>query len=86
MRFRDKILHQYVGSTVAIIGHKFILMDDNAGHQRAVLVEDYFEDHGLDRMEWIAQSSDQNLIEHICDYLCKPFATLNPPPRLLYEL
>ncbi|GFU49748.1 hypothetical protein TNCV_2930321 [Trichonephila clavipes] len=42
-----------------------------------LIVEEYLEDHGLERMEWPARSQDLNPIEHLWDYLGREFAALN---------
>ncbi|GFV19547.1 uncharacterized protein TNCV_4846941 [Trichonephila clavipes] len=86
LRYRDEILDPYVRPYAAAIGNDFILMDDNARPHRARIVEEYLEDHGLERMEWPARSPDLNPMDHLWDYLGREVAALNPPPRSLHEL
>ncbi|GFT19982.1 transposable element Tc3 transposase [Trichonephila clavipes] len=86
LRYRDEILDPYVRPYAAAIGNDFILMVDNARPHRAGIVEEYLEDHGLERNEWPARSPDLNPIEHLWDYLGREVAALNPLSRSLHEL
>lgn len=55
---------QYAGT----IGNNFMLIDDNARPQQAryyLVVEDYSEGRGLERMEWPAHSLDQIPVDHL---------------------
>ncbi|GBN07155.1 hypothetical protein AVEN_149613-1 [Araneus ventricosus] len=52
VRYRDEMLDPHVCPYAGAIGNDFILIDDNARPHRAVVVEDYLEGHGLERMEW----------------------------------
>ncbi|GFX03932.1 transposable element Tcb2 transposase [Trichonephila clavipes] len=78
LRYRDEILDPYVRPYAAAIGNDFILMDDNARPHRARIVEEYLEDHGLERMEWPARSPDLNPI-NIFGTILAEVAALNPP-------
>ncbi|XP_054706648.1 protein eva-1-like [Uloborus diversus] len=68
------------------MGNDFVLMDDNARLHRVQIVEEYLEDHGLQRMELPDRSPDLNPIEHLWGYLSRQIAGLNPLPRSLHEL
>ncbi|GFU79420.1 DDE_3 domain-containing protein [Trichonephila clavipes] len=83
VRYWDEILDPYVHSYAGAIGKDFIVMDDNARPQRAVIVEEYLEGLGLERMEWPARSLNLNPIEDLWDYLGRQVAALSPPPRIL---
>ncbi|GFX55255.1 transposable element Tcb2 transposase [Trichonephila clavipes] len=86
VRYRDEILDPCVHQYASTIGIDFSLMDDNARPYRNVIVEEYLEGLGLERIEWPAQSPDLNQIENHFDYLGIQVAALSPPPRSLGEL
>ncbi|GFS74113.1 transposable element Tcb1 transposase [Trichonephila clavipes] len=85
-RYRDEILRHIVVPYAAAIGDDFILMDDNCGPHRANLVEDFFFEEGIVRMEWPTCSPDMNPIEHVWDSLRRRVAGRQPPPQTLQEL
>ncbi|KFM62473.1 Transposable element Tcb2 transposase, partial [Stegodyphus mimosarum] len=86
VRYREKILNQYVHPYVAVIGPGFLLMDDIEQPHRARVAEEDFEGHGMEKMERPSESSDLNPIEPLWDYLGRQVAALSPPPRSLDEL
>ncbi|GFY21943.1 transposable element Tcb2 transposase [Trichonephila clavipes] len=61
-RYRDEILRPIVVPYAAAIGDDLILMDDNCRPHRANLLEDFFFEEGIVRMEWPACSPDMNPI------------------------
>ncbi|GFX81091.1 transposable element Tcb2 transposase [Trichonephila clavipes] len=61
-------------------------MDDNCRPHRANLVEDFFFEEGIVRMEWPTCSPDINPIEHVWDSLERRVAGRQPPPQTLQEL
>ncbi|GFT69139.1 DDE_3 domain-containing protein [Trichonephila clavipes] len=65
VRYQDEILDPYVCPCTGAIANDFLSMDDNARAHRAVIVEEYLEDLGLELMEWLVLSPDLNLIEHL---------------------
>ncbi|GFY27916.1 transposable element Tcb1 transposase [Trichonephila clavipes] len=85
-RYRDEILRPIVAPYAATIGDDFILMDDNCRPHRANLVEDFFFEEGIVRMEWPACSPDMNPIEHVWDALGRRVAGRQPHPQTLQEL
>ncbi|GFY15957.1 transposable element Tcb2 transposase [Trichonephila clavipes] len=59
-RYRDEILRPIVVPYAAAIGDDFILMDYNCRPHRANLVEDFFFEEEIVRMEWPTCSTDMN--------------------------
>ncbi|GBO36068.1 hypothetical protein AVEN_187631-1 [Araneus ventricosus] len=86
VRYRDEILEPYVRLFRGAVGPEFILMDDNAGLHRTLLVDEFLESEDIRRMDWPARSPDLNPIEHIWDALGRAIATRNPLPRTIQEM
>ncbi|GFU00952.1 DDE_3 domain-containing protein [Trichonephila clavipes] len=53
---------------------------------RARIVEEYLEDHGLERMEWPARSPDLNPIEHLLGLSWQRGCCFKSSSRSLHEL
>ncbi|GFS69544.1 transposable element Tcb2 transposase [Trichonephila clavipes] len=85
-RYRNEILRPIVVPYAAAIGDDFILMDDYCRPHRANLVEDFFFEEGIIRMEWPTCSPDMNPIEYVWDSLGRRVAGRQPPPQTLQEL
>ncbi|XP_023244780.1 uncharacterized protein LOC111642644 [Centruroides sculpturatus] len=69
VRYQDEVLEPIVKLFAAAVGPGFVLMDDNARPHRAALVDDYLENEGFMRMDWLAYSQDLNPIENLWDAL-----------------
>ena len=64
-RYLNDIIVPVVVPNLQRIGNGAVFQDDNAHPHRARGVQDYFRQHGIQRMEWPARSPDMNPIEHL---------------------
>ncbi|GFW59379.1 transposable element Tcb2 transposase [Trichonephila clavipes] len=85
-RYRNEILRPIVVPYAAAIGDDFILMDDYCRPHRANLVEDFFFEEGIIRMEWSTCFSYMNPIEYVWDSLGRRVAGRQPPLQTIQEL
>ncbi|UYV68047.1 hypothetical protein LAZ67_5002900 [Cordylochernes scorpioides] len=80
-RYRDEILEPYVSFFRVGVGPSFIFMDDNARPHRFLIIDEYLESEGIQRMEWSARSPDLNPIEHVWEALGRRIGSRSPPPK-----
>lgn len=85
-RYLDEILQPTVLPYAGAVGPGFVFMDDNARPHRANIVNNWFDNHGIERMVWPACSPDCNPIEHAWDALGRRVAARQVPPRGLQQL
>ncbi|GFW51463.1 hypothetical protein TNCV_4211411 [Trichonephila clavipes] len=55
------------------MGLQFLFMDDNAPCHRTVAAEQLLESEDIERMEWPARFPYLNPIEHVWDFLGRPW-------------
>ncbi|GFU80053.1 transposable element Tc3 transposase [Trichonephila clavipes] len=78
-RYCNEILLPYVRLLRGAMGLQFYFMDDNAPCHRTVATEQLLESEDIERMDWLARSSDLNSIEHVWDFLGRRLASRTLP-------
>ena len=77
----DGYLLQSVENIFGDREHPFVFQDDNAPPHRAHVVQDWMFEHGINRMDWPAQSPDANPIENLWDDIERAIVRDHPATR-----
>lgn len=64
----------------------FIFMDDNASPLHTALFDGFLQSEDIQHMQWPANSSDLNPIEHVWEMLGRDIAALHHLPSSVLEL
>ena len=70
----------------AIDPERFVLVDDNEHPNRVHTVNNFFEDHGLERMDWPEKSPDMIRIEIVWDLFKRRISRRIRPEDTLQDL
>ena len=68
-RYLNDIIVPVVVPNLQRIGNGAVFQDDHARQHPARGVQDFFRQHGIQRMDWLARSLDMNPIDHLTDLL-----------------
>ncbi|GFU31579.1 transposable element Tc3 transposase [Trichonephila clavipes] len=79
-RYIDEVLLPHVSLFRGAVGDKLVFMDDNATCHGILAVQDCLDSEGIQRLVWLAPSSDLNPIENVWDALGRQVAGRNYPP------
>ena len=77
----DSHLFPSIGNIFGDAQHPFIFQDDNAPAHRAAQMDQWYDDNGVNRVQWPAQSPDANPIENLWDDIKRALTKDRPTTR-----
>lgn len=86
IRYRDEILGPIVRPYADAVGPGFLLVHNNARTHVARVCGQFFEDGGIDTIEWPPRSPDLNPMEHIWDIIFRSIRHHQVAPQTVQEL
>ena len=85
-RYVDGVVQNHSPPIAYEIGPDFVLMQDGAKAHTSRVTTRFFEDSGIQIMDWLPRSPDLNCIEHLWHLISRSLHNRQHQPQILQEL